>query len=107
MLNSGLTSKGFFIRKGRSEKIESKRRKQTIVCHCEGVYNNKSRKSSKSYRTGCKWHVNLSKPIKNNLNGMIFITTIFNGHIGHNLDPSACHFEVSKAFTKPMLKDIE
>jgi hypothetical protein len=38
---------------------------------------------------------------------MIFITTIFNEHFGHNLDPSACHFEVSKAFTKPMLKDIE
>jgi hypothetical protein len=61
---------GFFIRKGRSEKIESKRRKQTIVCRCEGVYNNQSRKSSKSHRTGCKWHVNLSRLIKNNPNGI-------------------------------------
>ena len=38
---------------------------------------------------------------------MIFITTLYNEHFGHNLDPSACHFEASKAFTKPMLNDIE
>ena len=38
---------------------------------------------------------------------MIFITTFFNEHFGHNLDTSACHFEVSKAFTKPMLNDIK
>ncbi|PKC06690.1 hypothetical protein RhiirA5_419201 [Rhizophagus irregularis] len=28
-------------------------------------------------------------------------------HFGHNLNITACHFETSKAFTKPMLKDIE
>ena len=60
----------FTVRKGRSEKVDSKRKKQTIVCHCEGIHNNKSKKNknkpSRSHWTGCKWHVNLSRPIKNN-----------------------------------------
>ncbi|CAG8775592.1 15295_t:CDS:2, partial [Rhizophagus irregularis] len=46
-------------------------------------------------------------PVKNNPNDIIFITTLFNKHFGHNLNITACHFETSKAFTKPMLKDIE
>ncbi|EXX78799.1 hypothetical protein RirG_011780 [Rhizophagus irregularis DAOM 197198w] len=46
-------------------------------------------------------------PIKNNPNFLIFVTTLLNEHSGHNLDVSACHFEAFKAFTKPMLKDIE
>ncbi|CAB4438846.1 unnamed protein product [Rhizophagus irregularis] len=98
---------GFFVRKGRSEKVQSERRKQTIVCHCEGVPNIKPNKQTKSCRTNCKWHVNLSRPIKNNPDSLIFVTTLLNEHSGHNLDVSACHFEASKAFTKPMLKDIE
>ncbi|CAB5362749.1 unnamed protein product [Rhizophagus irregularis] len=102
---------GFFIRKGRSEKVDTKRRKQTIVCHCEGVYINKSKKNksklSKSQRTNCKWHVNLSQPVQNNPDNVISITTLFNKHFRHNLDPSACYFETKKAFTKPMLDDIE
>src|ERR1041385_5224050 len=101
---------GFGIRKGRSEKIQSKRRKQAIVCRCEGVYNNTSKKNkhkpSKTHRTNCKWHVNLSRPIKNNPNSMIFITTIFNEHFGHGLDPLIYQFEANKVFTKPMLEDI-
>ncbi|PKK69900.1 hypothetical protein RhiirC2_780412 [Rhizophagus irregularis] len=96
---------GFFVRKGRPEKVQSRRRKQTIVCRCEGVYNQINHQ--KSHRTNYKWHVNLSWPIKNNLNDMIFITTLFNEHFGHNLDTSASYFEASKAFTKPMLNDIE
>ena len=71
------------------------------------MYNNKSNKSSKSHRTNCKWHVNLFRPIKNNPNDMIFITTLFNEHFGHDLDTSVYHFKASKAFTKPMLNDIE
>ncbi|CAB4421673.1 unnamed protein product [Rhizophagus irregularis] len=55
---------GFYVRKERSEKIESKRRKQIILCYCEG-------------------------------------------HFGHVLDPLACRFDADKAFTKPMLEDIE
>ncbi|CAB5314591.1 unnamed protein product [Rhizophagus irregularis] len=46
---------GFYVRKGRSEKIESKRRKQTILCY--------------------------------------YLL--------------ACRFDADKAFTKPMLEDIE
>ncbi|CAB5372221.1 unnamed protein product [Rhizophagus irregularis] len=99
------SSESFFVRKGRPEKVQSRRRKQTIVCRCEGVYNQINHQ--KSHRTNYKWHVNLSWPIKNNLNDMIFITTLFNEHFGHNLDTSASYFEASKAFTKPMLNDIE
>ncbi|CAB4437205.1 unnamed protein product [Rhizophagus irregularis] len=101
---------GFGIRKGRSEKIESKLRKQTIVYFCEGVYNNQSKKTNKplkTHRTNCKWHVNLSRPTKNNQNSMIFITTIVDEYSGHSLDPCARRFEADKAFTKPMLDDIE
>ena len=98
---------GFFVRKGRSEKVQSKRKKQTILCYCEGICHNKSNKPSKSHRTNCKWHVNLSRPIKNNPDEKIFVTTLFNEHAGHNLDVSACQFKASKAFTKPMLRDIE
>ena len=99
---------GFFICKGRSEKANSKLRKLTFVCRCEGVSNtSKSSKPSKSHRTNCKWHVNLSRPIRDNPDNKIFITTLFNEHFGHDLDISACHFEASKSFTKPMLKDIE
>ncbi|PKC59940.1 hypothetical protein RhiirA1_468732 [Rhizophagus irregularis] len=69
---------GFFVRKGRPEKVQSRRRKQTIVCRCEGAYNQ--------------------------INHQNHIEQI---HFGHNLDTSASHFEASKAFTKPMLNDIE
>jgi len=75
--------------------------------HCEGVPNVKSNKQTKSCRTNCKWHVNLSRPIKNNHDSLIFVTTLFNEYFGHNLDVSACYFKASKAFTKLMLKDIE
>ncbi|CAB5366575.1 unnamed protein product [Rhizophagus irregularis] len=53
------------------------------------------------------WHVNLSRPIKNNPNSLIFVITLLNEHSGHNLDVSVYHFEASKTFTKPMLKYIE
>src|SRR5437016_6530703 len=73
---------GFYIRKGRSDKVQNKRRKQTILCRCEGVYNNNAKKNkskpSKTQRTNCKWHVNLSQPVKNNENSVIFVTTLFN-----------------------------
>ncbi|GBB87148.1 hypothetical protein RclHR1_01360019 [Rhizophagus clarus] len=67
----------------------------------------KSKKPSKSCHTNCKWHINLSRPIKNNPDSLVFVTTLFNENSGHNLDISACQFKASKAFTKPMLKDIE
>ena len=38
---------------------------------------------------------------------MIFITTFFNEHLGHTLNPAASQFEISKSFTKPMLNDIK
>ncbi|PKY26486.1 hypothetical protein RhiirB3_441816 [Rhizophagus irregularis] len=36
---------GFFIRQGRCVKVENERRKQTIVCNCEGIYNNEAKKN--------------------------------------------------------------
>ena len=100
-----------FYSKGRSETLLTERRKQTILCSCEGTYNNEAKKNkskpSKTHRTNCKWHVNLSRPIKSNPNKLISITTLFNEHFGHSLDPSLCRFEMNKAFTKPMLEDIE
>ncbi|RGB25277.1 hypothetical protein C1646_771963 [Rhizophagus diaphanus] len=102
---------GFFIRQGRTVNVENERRKQTIVCNCEGTYNNEAKKNknkpSKTHRTNCKWHVNLSRPVKNNPGKIISVITLFNEHFGYNLDPSLCQFEMNKAFTKPMLDDIE
>ncbi|CAB4422737.1 unnamed protein product [Rhizophagus irregularis] len=102
---------GFFIRQGRCVKVENERRKQTIVCNCEGIYNNEAKKNknkpSKTHRTNCNWHINLSRPIKNNPNKTIYVTTLLNEHFGHNLDPFLTRFEMNKAFTKPMLDDIE
>ncbi|CAB5336267.1 unnamed protein product [Rhizophagus irregularis] len=101
----------FFIRQGRCVKVENERRKQTIVCNCESIYNNEAKKNknkpSKTHRTNCNWHINLSRPIKNNPNKTIYITTLLNEHFGHNLDPFLTRFEMNKAFTKPMLDDIE
>ncbi|GES93829.1 hypothetical protein GLOIN_2v1766627 [Rhizophagus clarus] len=62
---------------------------------------------SKSYHTNCKWHVNLSKPIKNNPDSLVFVTILFNEHSSHNLNISAYQFKASKVFIKPMLKDIK
>ncbi|RGB36965.1 hypothetical protein C1646_695954, partial [Rhizophagus diaphanus] len=93
--NETLKLEGFDICKGRSEKIESKLRKQTIVCFCEGVYNNQSKKTnkpSKTHRINCKWHINLSQLTKNNQNSMIF-TTIVGEHSGYSLDPCAHDIE--------------
>ena len=36
---------GFFIRQGKCVKVENERRKQTIVCNCEGKYNNEAKKN--------------------------------------------------------------
>ncbi|GES73723.1 hypothetical protein RCL_jg26181.t1 [Rhizophagus clarus] len=44
---------------------------------------------------------------KNNPDSLIFITTFVNEYFGYDLNAAACHFEASKTFTKPMLKDIE
>ncbi|RIA89084.1 hypothetical protein C1645_738894 [Glomus cerebriforme] len=55
------SNKVFFIRQGRCVKLENERRKQTILCNCEGTYNNEAKKNkskpSKTYRTNCKWKV--------------------------------------------------
>jgi hypothetical protein len=42
-----------FVRKGRSEKVQFKRKKQTIVCHCEGIPNVISKRPSKRPSRSC------------------------------------------------------
>jgi len=97
-----------FIQKGRSVKLLNECRKQTILCHCQGVNTKKNQtKPSKSQRTNCKWHVNLSCPVQDNPNEIISITTLFNEHSEHSLDPAMCQFKMDKAFTKAMLEEIE
>ena len=75
--------------------------------HINNSIKKNKNKPSKSHWTNCKWHINLSQPVKNNPNRVISITTLFNEHFEHTLDPSMCYFEVKKAFIKPMLTDIE
>ncbi|GBB94252.1 hypothetical protein RclHR1_02320007 [Rhizophagus clarus] len=47
----------------------------------EGVPNVTLNKPTKSHCTNCKWHINLSRP-----DSLIYVTTLFNEHSGHNLD---------------------
>ncbi|CAB5379631.1 unnamed protein product [Rhizophagus irregularis] len=44
---------------------------------------------------------------KNKDNYNMNVSPLMLEYCGHNLNITACHFETSKAFTKPMLKDIE
>ncbi|RIB23006.1 hypothetical protein C2G38_2172475 [Gigaspora rosea] len=66
----------------------------------------KSEKSGKTVRQGCKWHINLSRPTKNNPNSRVFVTTFVNEH-NHKMCSEALQFEKLKAFTNQMKEDIE
>ncbi|CAI2186197.1 503_t:CDS:2, partial [Funneliformis geosporum] len=45
---------GFFIWKGRSEKLQNKRRKQMILCKYKGSYTNKSKKNKSKPSKTCR-----------------------------------------------------
>ncbi|CAG8565572.1 7746_t:CDS:2 [Cetraspora pellucida] len=54
----------------------------------------------------CPWHVNLSQPIKNNPNGIIYITMLNNKH-NHNLSPYRMKFFNDNAFTQEIHERVE
>ncbi|GBC38883.2 protein FAR1-RELATED SEQUENCE 5-like [Rhizophagus irregularis DAOM 181602=DAOM 197198] len=105
-------NENYFNNTSYNTELNSTLRSWTRLCYYEEiVYKNDTKKNkakpSKTHRSGCKWHVNLFQPIKNNPNGIISVTTLFNEHFGYVLDPLVCRFNADKAFTKSMLKDIE
>ncbi|PKC00155.1 hypothetical protein RhiirA5_505346 [Rhizophagus irregularis] len=105
-------NENYFNNTSYNTELNSTLRSWTRLCYYEEiVYKNDTKKNkakpSKTHRSGCKWHVNLFQPIKNNPNGIISVTTLFNEHFEYVLDPLVCRFNADKAFTKSMLKDIE
>jgi len=63
-------------------------------------------KVSKSIQMGCKAHINLSRPEKENVNQYVFVTTICNDHC-HDLNCQLVNYENEVKMTEEMLKDIE
>ena len=55
---------------------------------------------------GCKAHINLSRPERDNVNQYVYITTIFNNHC-HELNYQLVDYENEVKMTEEMLKDIE
>jgi len=110
---------GFQTRLNRSERnAEGEYRKLTIICQHSGNFRkpltelqtNKDKLSKekirKSIQMGCKVHINLSRPEKNNDNKYVFITTILNEHC-HELNCQLIDYENEVKMTEEMLKDIE
>ncbi|CAG8756548.1 4221_t:CDS:2, partial [Gigaspora rosea] len=58
-----------------------------------------------SKRIGCTWHLNLSKPTKNNLLNFVYITTFINEH-SHELLPKRLEFIEAKKFTDNMVERV-
>jgi hypothetical protein len=109
---------GFQMRLSRSKRnADGQYQKLTIICQHAGnrkpltdiqLNNRKSSKEkvSKSIQMGCKAHINLSRPEKNNVNQYVFITTISNEHC-HELNCELVNYENEVKMTEEMLKDIE
>ncbi|GBC16349.1 protein FAR1-RELATED SEQUENCE 11-like isoform X1 [Rhizophagus irregularis DAOM 181602=DAOM 197198] len=97
-------------------------RKLAIVCQHSGKYkkplaelslNNNIKenhktiaKVSKTIRLGCKAHINLSRPEKNNVNQYVFVTTIVNEHC-HELNSQLINYTKETALTREMIEDIK
>ena len=111
---------GFTPRLDRSERSESmpkgEYRKLAIVCKHSGKLakkplaelssNNMKAKISKSIRLGCKAHVNLSRPEKNNVNRYVYVTTIVNEHC-HELNSQLLSYQKEIELTEEMVEDIK
>ncbi|CAG8570097.1 8027_t:CDS:2 [Gigaspora rosea] len=106
------TEPGFKIRLGHVKRVdtaedESITHKRTILCRHSGTFVPKNNaRSSTLARLMCPWHINLSRPLKNNPNFHITVTT-FNDEHNHDLSPEAIQFEISKQFTEKMWKEVE
>ncbi|CAG8811945.1 3090_t:CDS:2 [Cetraspora pellucida] len=105
---NNLDFKGFKTWLGRSTAMGTDKvmRKRTIYCRHSGQYKAKNPENpGTSVRQGCQWHINLSRPLKQNLNSLVYITTLVDEH-NHELSVEALQFEKLKAFTKEMQDDI-
>ncbi|CAB5388107.1 unnamed protein product [Rhizophagus irregularis] len=63
-------------------------------------------KVSKTIRLGCKAHINLSRPEKNNVNQYVFVITIVNEHC-HELNSQLINYTKETALTREMIEDIK
>jgi hypothetical protein len=113
---------GFQTRLNRSERnAEGEYRKLTIICQHAGKHASKFRKPltelqtnkekskkkiNKSIQMGCKAHINLSRPERDNINQYIYVTTISNDHC-HELNCQLVNYENEVMMSEEMLKDIE
>src|SRR5215469_7463319 len=97
-------TQGFQTRLNRSERnAEGEYRKLTIICQHAGksrkilteIQTNKEKPKEKIHRSvqmGCKAHVNLSRPERDNENQYILVTTILNDHC-HELNCQLINYE--------------
>lgn len=109
---------GFQTRFNRSERnAEGEYRKLTIICQHAGksrkplteLQTNKEKskkKINKSIQMGCKAHINLSRPERDNINQYVYVTTISNDHC-HELNCQLVNYENEVMMSEEMLKDIE
>ncbi|CAG8461234.1 14640_t:CDS:2 [Gigaspora rosea] len=99
--------KGFNIRLGRSTIVGTEMRKRTIECQNSGLFKAKNPENpGTSVKQGCPWHINFSRPLKQNIENLVYITTLEDTH-NHEMSIEALQFEKLKAFTKDMRDDIE
>src|SRR5207248_3352439 len=110
---------GFQTRLSRSKhNTDGQYQRLTIICQHAG--NNRKpltemqansektskEKISKSIQMGCKAHINLSRPERDNVNQYVFVTTICNEHC-YDLNCQLVDYENEVKMTEEMLKDIE
>ena len=72
----------------------------------EASSRSKKAKISKSIRIGCKTHINLSRPEKNNIHQYVYVTTIINEHC-HELNYQLIKYKNKIALTDEMIEDIK
>jgi FAR1 DNA-binding domain len=111
-------TQGFQTRLNRSKRnAAGEYQKLTIICQHAGKSRNpltelqtnkeKSKeKINRSIQMGCKAHINLSRPERDNVNQYVYVTTIFNDHC-HELNCQLVDYENEVKMTEEMLKDIE
>jgi hypothetical protein len=110
-------TQGFQTRLNRSKRnADGQYQKLTIICQHAGnrkpltemqANNEKSSKEkiSKSIQMGCKAHINLSRPEKNNVNQYVFVTTIYNEHC-HELNCQLVNYPYKKTKFKICSENI-
>ncbi|CAG8493876.1 13444_t:CDS:2, partial [Gigaspora rosea] len=81
---------------------EKMMQKRTICCQHSGKYRPADPGNPrKSVKLDCPFHINLSRPTKQNPNSYVYVTKLVNQH-NHEICPNALQFEKLKAFTEAM-----